>query len=76
MFLEGYCTGGPLICFGFVLHLLQLLGLGKEPTAQRRPAAFAGLASGQRQMGRPIRKQGRSPPLLCREVPRAGNRRT
>ena len=74
LFLEGYVTSGPLICFGFVLHLLQLLGLsGNELTARRRPAAFADLASTFREMGRPIRNAGALCARLCREVPRAAD---
>jgi hypothetical protein len=63
-FLEGFTSSRPLIHFGFVLHLLHLLGYGKlSPPAEALPLrqAFNGA-------GRPTRNAGALCAMLCRDI--------
>jgi hypothetical protein len=70
LFLEGYASAGPLVCFGFVLHLLHLLGMGAPvPSALRSCARLDDLARALRETGRPIRNAGALCARLCRDVP-------
>jgi hypothetical protein len=63
LFLEGLTAGRGPIHFGFVLHLLALLGIGKATVCA------AGLAHAFRQAGRPLRNAGALAAVLCRKVP-------
>src|SRR5262249_911367 len=58
-------TSRRLIHFGFVLHLLRLLGLGKFCL----PGAAPGLHQAFRKVGRPLRNAGAFCGVLCRHVP-------
>jgi hypothetical protein len=78
LFLEGFQAGGPLVCFGFVLHLLHLLGVGgrrlperpDEPLHVRQPMVLAQMFH---ELNRPLRNAGALCARLCREVPRASD---
>jgi hypothetical protein len=74
LFLEGYASGGPLISFGFILHLLQLLGSGVQgPNPQERLERFVDLAEALRETGRPIRNAGALCAMLCRDMPHSAS---
>jgi hypothetical protein len=63
LFLEGLAAERGPIHFGFVLHLLALLGLGKEDVRA------AELAQAFRESGQPLRNAGALCALLCRPMP-------
>jgi hypothetical protein len=65
LFLEGFAAGGRLIHFGFVLHLLHLLGKGKWPA----PPAAAPLRKAMKESGQALRNAGALCAQLCRGVP-------
>src|SRR5262245_25136386 len=65
LFLEGFTATGPLIHFGFVLHLLHLLGYGKVTA----PPEALPLRQAFKAAGRPIRNAGALCAWLCRDVP-------
>lgn len=65
LFLEGLVTNGRLIHFGFVLHLLHLLGVGKLALPGPAPALYAAF----RKVGRPLRNAGAFCATLTRNVP-------
>src|SRR5207253_4855730 len=65
LFLEGFATGGRLIHFGFVVHLLDLLrhpDHTRGTLGQRLGRAFA-------DAGRPLRNAGAFCAALCRDIP-------
>jgi hypothetical protein len=65
LFLEGFAAGRRLIHFGFVLHLLHLLGLGRSNQRWgNRPLGLAFLETGS-----PLRNAGTLCALLSAEVP-------
>src|SRR5205823_672755 len=70
LFLRGLESGGPLVCFGFVLHLLHLLGAREataragEPFHVRQPAELAHLFH---ELGRPLRNAGALCARLCED---------
>ncbi|CAN5871620.1 hypothetical protein BH23PLA1_BH23PLA1_18920 [soil metagenome] len=69
LFLEGMASGGELIHFGFVLHLLQLLGYGER---SRFKTSIA-LIQEYNAAGRPLRHAGAFCSALCQGVPRVSS---
>jgi hypothetical protein len=65
LFLEGLTSVRRPLHFAFVLHLLYLLGLGKEE-AETRPVE---LVRAFQETGRPLRNAGVLCGLLCRTLP-------
>ncbi|MCI0464449.1 MAG: hypothetical protein L0Z62_46545 [Gemmataceae bacterium] len=65
LFLEGFGSNRPLIHFGFVLHLLHLLGYGKIAP----PPPFLTLRKIFREGGRPVRNAGALCARLCDPIP-------
>lgn len=65
LFLEGFAASRRLIHFGFVLHLLHLLGKGQAP----HPARAEWLFCTFHETGRPLRNAGAFFAELCRHVP-------
>jgi hypothetical protein len=74
LFLEGYQSAEPVACFGFVLHILDLLGVGRRSevvetfASGRQPAELAYLF---RECGRPFFNAGALAASLGREWPPA-----
>lgn len=64
LFVEGFSAAGRLIHFGFVLHLLDLLGKGNRPATPRTQT----LRQAFRDSGRPLRNAGAFCAELCRHV--------
>ena len=73
LFVEGFQSGAPLVCFGFVLHLLHLLGMGARVAPSASARRVEGLAQAFRATGRPVRNAGALAALLCRGLPRAAD---
>jgi hypothetical protein len=71
LFLEGFQSEAPLVCFGFVLHLLDLLGLGTRGSGPVNARRADGLARAFRELGGPLRNAGALCATLCRGLPRA-----
>src|SRR5262249_60080137 len=65
LFIEGFASNRPLVHFGFVLHLLHLLGYGKIAP----PPQFLTLRKLFREVGRPIRNAGALCARLCDPIP-------
>jgi hypothetical protein len=65
LFLEGFASGGRLIHFGFILHLLHLLRRGRAPRpAEAQPLAWAFNAVSPT----PLRNAGAFCAMLCRDM--------
>lgn len=67
LFLQGFASSRRPIHFGFILHLLYLLGLGKL----RRPGEFETLEQAFCAAGRPLWNAGVLCSELCRPIPPA-----
>ena len=65
LFLRGLATTRGLLHFGHVLHLLQLLGVGKHLL----PGKAGVLEQIYRDTGRPLRNAGAYCGMLCQQVP-------
>src|SRR5262249_50063728 len=67
LFLEGFASGGRLIDFGFILHLLHLLRRGRgrhPPPAQAQPPSWAFNVVSPA----PLRNAGALCAMLCRDM--------
>ncbi|HEX8200743.1 MAG TPA: hypothetical protein VF590_09665, partial [Isosphaeraceae bacterium] len=78
LFLEGFAAVAPPIHFGFVLHLLHLLGQGTKAASGpgvrwSRARRARDLALAFREEGRHLRNAGALGAELCRGVPRAAD---
>ncbi len=68
-FLEGLLTAGkPHIAFGFVLHLLYLIGLGERTAGQGSNHRVDRIAEPFRDLKSPLRNAGALCAWLCRDI--------
>jgi len=74
LFLEGLqATEGPPLGFGFVLHLLYLIGLGDRAGGPSPGRCVDRIAGPFRELGCPLRNAGALGAWLCRDAPLAAD---
>jgi hypothetical protein len=73
LFLEGFQSEATPVCFGFILHLLHLLGLGARGVGLANARRVDRLVRAFRELGGPLRNAGVLCASLCRGLPRAAD---